>query len=221
MKIAIITANFGGYEELKPAMPQDGCEARFICVTDDLKQEPNGWELVSPLISHEDPNLSGKHPKCMPWIYTTALCSVWVDASFRIVSRTMAVDLIERAHPIAQFAHPERDCIFEEAESSAQMERYRALPLAKQAEAYRRSGHPKHWGLWACGVIAADLRQSAVRGAFADWYNECLGWGVQDQVSQAYCLRAAGVRPASLPDSLYNNRWFRFEPSQRHQEARR
>lgn len=222
MKIAIITANFGGYEELKPAMPQDGCEAEFICVTDTLEQERNGWTLVldvPTLAVAGGDNMRAKRPKMLPWLYTSAERSVWVDASFRITSRSLAVEMLERAHPIAQFLHPDRDCIYDEAAFSATLDRYRSLPLIEQMAAYAGE-HPRHWGLWAAGVIArVHTREVVALGV--RWFAECARWGIQDQVSQAPCLREFTGRPASLPGSLYNNKWLRFEPSQKHVEGRK
>ncbi len=221
MKIAIITANFGGYETLKPAVPQDDCDSEFICVTDDLEQEANGWSLVSRHVvtAPEDNNMRGKPAKMLPWLYTGAEASIWIDASFRITSRRMAVELIERAHPVAQFLHPDRDCIYEEAEFSSTLDRYKSLPLMAQIASYAGE-HPAHWGLWAAGVIARHHTDEVARMGEM-WLSECRKWGPQDQVSQAVALRRAGIRPASLPGSLYANRWLSFEPSQQHVEARK
>ncbi len=220
MKVAILTAIFGDYEELKPAVPQDGCDAEFICVTDRLDRPRNGWTLVQDRCTSDlPPLLMAKLPKMLPWNFTEAEATVWLDASFRVTSRSMAADMIARAHPIAQFLHPDRECIYDEASFSATLERYKSLPLVKQIASYAGE-HPRLWGLWAAGVIARR-RTDAVVYMGEQWMQQCHRWGAQDQVSQAPCLRAAGLRPASLPGSLYNNRWFSFEPSSKHLEARK
>lgn len=219
MKVAIITANFGGYEILKPAMPQDGCDVEFVCVTDNFHQPDNGWRLVLENGNASDANMLGKPPKCTPWMYTDADTSIWIDASFRIKSRDMASELMARAHPIAQFLHPDRDCVYDEAATSATLERYKSLPIVAQLASYAGE-HPRHWGLWAAGVIARK-HTTEVKAMGRAWLDECHHWGIQDQISQAPCLNWYGLRPVSLPNSLYQNPWLSFEPSSRHQEARR
>lgn len=227
MKVTILTAIFGDYEDLKPALPQDGADATFICVSDMWKPGTviNGWRIAEHIGSHQsfrpvpaDPNMAAKSPKMNPTDYTNDEASIWVDASFRIKSRDMAKDLIARAHPIAQFLHPDRDCIYQEAAFSASMQRYARLPLMDQIASYAGK-HPQYWGLWAAGVIAR-VHTNPVLWMGRRWYKECETWGIQDQVSQAVALREEGIRPASLPGSLYSNKWLSFEPSPKHQETR-
>lgn len=221
MKVTVITAIYGGYEELKPAMPQIGHDVDFLCLTDDPELFANGWQIATEDDLPNDPNMAGKFPKCCPWAYCNpdVGASIWIDASFRITSRNMVADLIARAHPIAQFLHPDRDCIYEEARASMGLERYRDLPLQQQIDSYT-TDHPAHWGLWAAGVIARR-HDAGVRRFGAEWIEECERWGVQDQVSEPFALRRNGLRPASLPNSLYSNPWLSFEPSKKHIEGRK
>ncbi len=222
--IAVITAIYGDYDTLKPTMKQTR-DVDWICVT-DREREANGWRLIirppetlcSDRIAQN--NLAAKRPKMLPWEFTQCRRSIWIDASFDISSPTMAADLMARAHPIAQFAHPDRDCVYEEGEFSLTMAKYTHLPIREQLAAYRADGHPEHWGLWAAGVIARD-HTDTVRRLGEDWLRQVEYWGIQDQLAQAPVLRDLAMRPVSIPGSIYANPWVEYMGSAKHLEAAR
>lgn len=214
--IAIITAIYDQYDTLKPAYAQN-IDAEWVLVTDDASlqsvSEIDGWRVIyEPHIVH--PNRAAKHPKMRPWLYTDATSSVWIDASFRVVSATFAQDVLSYADPIAQFVHPWRDCIYDEAIASA-LPKYAGEPITAQVDHYRAEGHPASWGLWATGIIARHHTAHVVE--FGDaWLDECYMWSFQDQLSHPYVLRKLSLRPNSLPGTHFHNPWLRYEGSLRH-----
>jgi hypothetical protein len=216
---AILTAIYDSYDELKPTMPQRGVSVDWVLVTDDeaLKDVPTvrGWRVVYEPRPGVHPNRAAKHPKYEPWKYTDAGASVWVDASFRIVSENLAVEALSFADPIAQFAHPWRDCLYAEAKESAGLPKYAGEPVLPQAERYRESGHPEGWGLWATGFIARQHTDS-VRVFGARWLEETYRWSFQDQISQSFALRETGLRPMALPGNHLATPWLAYEGSARH-----
>ena len=160
-------------------------------------------------------NREAKRPKLRPWEYTTAPASIWVDGSFRVVSDRFAIEALAYADPIAQFAHPWRNCLYEEASASAHLPKYRGEPVIEQAAYYRACGHPEGWGLWAAGVIARQHTRQ-VRELGDVWAHEVAAWSVQDQVSQPYALRTVRLRPTPLPGTHFANPWLNYEGSGRH-----
>jgi len=220
MHAAVITAIYDRYDVLKPTCPQVGARVEWICVTDDPgldrgDSDPLGWRIVFEPRPGLHPNRAAKHPKMRPHLYTTAPSSVWVDASFRVLSAGFVVDVLGFADPIAQFVHPWRECLFTEAEVSAPLPKYADEPCLEQAARYRAEGHPPRWGLWATGVIARrhdDL--VAVWGQ--TWLNENLNHSFQDQISHPHVCRTHGLRPAALPGNHLTNPWLRYEGSARH-----
>lgn len=217
--VAIITAITDGYDTLKPVMPQTGVDVEWVCFTDG---EPHpdadaaqGWTLVCEPRHGRPAAREAKRPKFRPWEYTDAPASIWIDASFRVVSDGFAADALAYADPIAQFAHPWRNCLYDEATVSAHLPKYRREPVIEQAVHYRARGHPEEWGLWAAGVIVRR-HTDAVRQLGEAWAHEVAAWSVQDQVSQPYVLRAVGLRPALLPGTHFANRWLNYEGSGRH-----
>lgn len=217
--VAIITAITDGYDALKPVLAQQGVDVDWVCVTDG---EPlpdadaaQGWTLICELRRGRPAAREAKRPKFRPWEYTDASASIWIDASFRVVSDRFAVEALALADPIAQFTHPWRSCLYDEAAASALLPKYAGEPLVEQAAHYRARGHPEQWGLWAAGVIVRRHTEM-VRKLGEAWAHEVAVWSVQDQVSQPYALRTKGLRPAPLPGTHLANPWLNYEGSGRH-----
>ena len=217
--VAVISAVYDHYDDLKEVLPQDGVTVDWVFVTDDpvigAKEMFQGWRVVYEPRPDVHPNRAAKHPKYRPWEYSDAPASIWVDASFRIVSQRFAVDAVAHADPIAQFVHPWRDCLFAEAKESAGLAKYAGEPTLEQAESYRAAGHPEGWGLWATGVIARQ-HTGAVRKMGWLWLAETYRWSFQDQISQPFALRENGLRPTAFPGSHLATPWLAYEGSGRH-----
>lgn len=216
--VAIITAVYDGYDELKPVLPQKNADVEWIFVTDKVPDPAftKGWEVVHEPRPGVHPNRAAKRPKFLPWEYTDAPISVWVDASFRITSETFVQDVIKFARPIAQFEHPWRDCLFKEADASLGLPKYAPdSEILEQKNAYFHWGHPPGWGLWATGVIARKHTEQVKAFGHA-WLHETDTRTFQDQVSQPYVLRVSGLRPIGLPGTHFANRWLSYEGSGRH-----
>ena len=219
--VAVITAIYDRYDVLKPVCSQAGVSAEWVLVTDDprLASGHPGWRVVYEPRPGVPPLRAAKAPKYRPWRYTAAAASVWVDGSLQITSPYLAEVFLAAADPVAMFAHPARDCLFDEAEVSAAMPRYAAEPLAAQAEHYRQAGHPEHAGLWETGIIARH-HGPRVRALGDAWAAETDRWSAQDQVSFPVALRTAGLRPAVLPGRGLISPWHRWEGSRRHDSDR-
>ncbi len=216
-KVALVTAIYDSYDGLKPVLPQAGVDVEWIVVTDSVPpaELAEGWTIVHEPRPGVHPNRAAKHPKYRPWEYTDAEASIWVDASFRVVSEVFVAEALAYADPIAQFQHPWRDCLHAEATESGRLPKYAGEPSLEQAGHYAERGHPENWGLWATGVIARR-HTDAVRELGMRWSAETDAWSFQDQISQPYALRETGLRPSALPGSHLATPWLAYEGSGRH-----
>jgi len=218
-KVAVITAIYDNYDSLKPVLPQNGgYDIEWICVTDspEVVAEPRGWRVLFEPSPGVHPNLAAKRPTMLPWQYTTAEQVVWIDASFQILNMDFIRAVLSLANPIAQFVHPERQCIYDEATLSQTMTyKYGGHNFAEQTARFRAEGHPVRWGLWATGVIARTKTDTVVEFGQA-WHDECHLFSFQDQVSQPAVLRKFGLRPEALTGGPYQNPWLVFRGSGRH-----
>lgn len=208
--VAVVTSIYGGYDHLA-APPTQDMDAEWLCVTDRPDLDGQGsWKVIhEPKAGAVHPRLAAKVPKCLPRLYTGADVVVWIDGSCRF----HAADTLRRlvmANPLAhlsQFAHPDRDCVYDEGAFSALLPKYIDTPVPDQMAQYHVDGHPPHWGLWATGVIVWNFTHGVgqlVRFGM-EWLTEQLRWTIQDQVSEAVVLRRRGLRPSLLPGNLWQN----------------
>ena len=198
MRVAIYTAIYGGYETPKP-LKDLGIPAYLY--TDDPSTSVDGWSTVtvrhhvatlrgSPAVT--SPMLAHKWWKCHPHLACPdADVSLWIDGSMEVV----VGDYVERALAAlgsddwACVPHPARSCIYPEAWFSATLARYDAPSINAQASFYRNVvGHPANWGLVATG---ANVRRHTpeVIELGQQWWDECINWSHQDQLSLPVLLR--------------------------------
>lgn len=217
---ALLSAIYDHYDVLKPVCPQVGADVEWVLTTDDEAlyrgdADPRGWQIVYEPHPGLHPNRAAKHPKMLPAEYTAADQSVWLDASFAVVSPTFVADVLAVADPVAQFIHPWRSCVFEEAVASAPIPKYVGEPILAQADTYCLAGHPPGWGLWATGVIARHHTPEVLQWG-KTWLAEIERWSFQDQISHPYACRAHGIRPIGLPGTHLGNQWLAYQGSGRH-----
>lgn len=212
-RVALYTAIYGQYDELHeyPAIP--GVD--FYCFTDDpmLYLERDDWTMLleTTLLP---PRRAAKWPKILApeSVFSDYDYTIWIDGSHRI-----KMDFIEEAISYAResgFAlhrHPWRDCIYEEAEASVVLPKYKDQPVREQVEHYRGLGYPSHAGLWACGSMVRG-RSEAVDRLMRVWWEHITAWSVQDQLSLPVACWEVGLRPSEFPYFQLRNPWFDLVP---------
>lgn len=219
MRVAVISASYGGYEPIPPRLgTQDRPPNEMIFVHDGAHKGFHrgwgDWRMHYEPRPHLHPNVAAKYPKIHPWDYTSADITIWVDANIDCAPHFVETCLasVDAAFPIAQFIHPLRNCIYDEREAS-RLPKYDGLPLDMQMEYYKRVFmFPRHWGLWATGVIVRQ-RSSAVHRFEQRWMQEIMRWGFQDQLSEplALYMNLMQVSPIGGVDTnLWNTDLIRF-----------
>lgn len=208
MKPAVLTAIYGGYDTLKDP-PEQSIDCEWVCVTDDPDLRSDIWRIEYEAFKDVHPRLAAKNAKFVPWRYSQAEQSVWIDGSAQITSSTFVAEVLETlgdSH-IAQIEHPWRGCIYEEARASYELPKYEGLPVYEQVRTYRNEGHPENWGLWATGLIARN-HTSEMERLGVHWFQECNLWTYQDQLSEPHLLRRLGIRPVEFEHPLHGNPWI-------------
>ena len=150
MKPIVYTCVYGDYDDLKD---QPDIGADYICFTDNPNLKSDVWEVrYEPIYQHLHPRLRAKFYKLICPFDTLSL---FIDGSIEITDPKIIDKLSEYLdNGWATYIHPSnRDCIEKELEASLPMEKYHGHPLTEQVEYYFSQGFPKHYGLWACGVM--------------------------------------------------------------------
>jgi hypothetical protein len=212
--VCVYTAIAGGYDELKSHPDTPGVD--WICFTDDPALRSDEWD-VRPLVETgwgHATRLAAKWHKvlnhlALPSGYDQ---SIWIDGSVKILNPdfvTSVLSLLDGSD-IALFAHPERNCIYDEAVASLDYCKYDACDVLGQVREYRYKGYPRRNGLWAGGIIGRDHR-AHMRAVMDDWWSEILKWGFQDQLSLPVVLDRFSIWPTVIPGNLYDNRFLKVD----------
>ena len=203
MRVALVSAVYGGYDAPKPLPPDHGFDDAVL-VTDVVDCEADGWRVVvAPSSLH--PRLAAKRPKMLPWEFVDADASVWIDGAYHVNAGgglRAAADRNLARHDLVVSEHWEdRDDAYAEAEFCRAWPKYRDWPLAEQTAHYSWAGLPRGSGLWACGTVARQhTPQQMALGAA--WLAECHAWTIQDQVSFPYVCWRAGVTPGTWDEPI-------------------
>lgn len=226
MRPLVITACFGGYDTLRPQAAQD-VDVDWLCITEDHRPLPQPWlsMRVSAVATMADthPRMVAKRYKMTRSADPARTDVVWIDANTEITSPSFVRrSLAARRNGIAVWRHPQRACIYDEAEASLRLapEKYAGQPIVEQVSHYRAEGHPKNAGLYACGTVAWDWSHPGAGELGAAWLSECHRWTYQDQLSLPVVLRRAGITPGIFPAGQIErrgrgplgNRWQLIHP---------
>ena len=233
MPTVVYTAIFGEYDDLHQPSPQDE-PCVFICFTDgDMPCQVGAWHIIHV------PPLPGVHPRLQAkWfklrshevfiggqlaarfapqsLYQGADLTIWIDGNRRIKGSTFVKDMRRNLGDgdWAMFVHPDRDCIYEEAETCAGLVKCKDMPVLEQANAYR-SVVPSHSGLFACTVIVRREPSTAhLIPVYEMWWEEILTRSIRDQISLPFVLRHHDetCQPVLIREHLRINEWFETVP---------
>lgn len=215
MKVAVITADYGEYDTVRPATPQEiyNGDLEFIFVTDSRSKaaeaEAVGWTAVYEPRPHVHTCVAAKVPKFRPDLYTNAGYTMWKDAGASIGPRFVHNMLEQLAYAdMALFPHPIRTKLADEVAASRGLPKYADLPMEQQIEYYLGGGYPDTQ-LFATGCIAR--RRIIDNQAFGDaWMREVVRWGFQDQLSFAFLCWAKIPRISLLAPGLYTSEHIQF-----------
>jgi len=165
---AVYTAITGNYDVLMdPEVVTPGWD--YVCFTDNKDLKSSIWNVIlfEPEINPAKEARKRKilSHKYMGWYGTT----VWIDGNMRV--RCNLDDLVARFHgqgTITMMRHPERDCIYEEAEACKKLGKDDVEVINEHMKGIREGGCPEKNGLVATGVI--------IRTACADVKRLCKEW---------------------------------------------
>lgn len=199
--VAIITACFGGYDKPPKQQAEQDLDVDWIAYTDG-DDFPEPWQTVHVSRNeYRTARMDAKRFKCFAPDLVMAERTIWIDANTEIISSGFARGALGCTHDgIALFAHPQRHCIFSEADASLRLapKKYEHTPIRDQVASYLAEGHPRNGGLWACGTIARERGAQMTRLGMA-WWRECVRWTYQDQLSFPVVCRRLGIEPGAFP----------------------
>jgi hypothetical protein len=198
-KVVVYSSIYGNYDEPKVQPLKD----KPILFTDKLESED--WEVRKVERKEVHPRMQAKYFKCNSHILNCDV-SIWIDGSATIKVPNFEQWCLEQLGDgdIALIKHPERDCIYDEANYCQFMAKYAGVPVMEQVMEYAKQGYPQHDGLWACGLLIRR-HNDKVKRFNKLWWEHNKKYTYQDQLSFPVCAKEVGLDIRTINIELNSN----------------
>lgn len=186
MKIALITANIGNFDQIK-GIPRQTIDVDYYCYFDN--------NLPFPL-----PNLNNRLKSKYVKIQTHRFLPnydayIWIDGRVEITADVFCEEMIKGLgdNDVAIFDHPERSTVNEEMGYMQEqfrlgnhylLSRYGNQDMKAEDIFYQREGMGKY-PLFACTIFARKNNEK-VNAAFNEWWRRCIEFSYFDQTMFTY-----------------------------------
>jgi hypothetical protein len=208
MKIALVTANIGGFD--KPKIPiQQSIECDFICFSENEIKGDNRHKAKYPkMMLHEVlPNYNAY---------------VWIDSSVQIKSEGFVRHMIDclQGYDVAIGKHNVRDCAFDECNfvineinkgNEYLSKRYTIAEMNYVIEQLKAFQMPLHAGLYACGIFARINNEKVNRIFNLWWVNEKLNKTLDQPYFAYLAYKYLNVNKIEW-NTLLDNQYFKLTP---------
>jgi GT2 family glycosyltransferase len=182
-RYVVYTTVIGGYDDLQaPAVQPPGCD--FVAFSDHPLEVP-GWKVVPLNYLHRDPTRAARFVKLHPHVYFPEYShSIWMDANIGVRGDISAFfDCLSDGFFMGAFAHPLRDCIYEEGAECILRRKDREDVILNHLARYREMGMPDAVGLWETGFLVRRHNEAACIDAMCHWWREIEMGSRRDQLS--------------------------------------
>lgn len=144
-KTIVYTANFHGYDTLRPIHLPEGWEAR--CYTSNPKLKCEGWNMV--YMDIQSPILSARYVKIMG--PQDADRYIWMDANLEFKGKweDLPTGFVAMKHNL-------RDCAYDEGNACIEKGKDTFQNVALTTKHLLDNGYPRHNGLHATGFLIRE-----------------------------------------------------------------
>jgi hypothetical protein len=207
MKIAVITANVGGFD-IPKLIPNQTLEYDLVRI-DDIELEGDN-----------------RHKAKLPKMQSHRILKdydihIWIDSSVQVKSENFVKYMVEQLanNDIAIGKHNLRDCAYSEMyyiireieNGNKYLEsRYNKSDLLAVNAFLRSNNFPERMGLWACGIFAR-YNNDKVNDIFDKWWESECKYLTNDQPMFAYLAQQMKVNTITW-NTLIDNEYFKLIP---------
>lgn len=187
MKVAVITANVGKFDEMK-GIPRQSIEVDFLYYTET--------NLPFPL-QNLDNRFKARYIKTQTHRFLPDYDAyIWLDASVRVNGMNFAESFVEQlaGHDAAFYKHRERKNVYEEMEyivnemskgNDYLVSRYANQQLMKETLFFSKNGLPEDYPLFNCYTFIRRNNERSNR-CFDEWWRRCIEFSTFDQAMLSY-----------------------------------
>lgn len=202
MNKVVYTAIFGDKDEIKTITRSKHCD--YVVFTDNPQLHSNDFKVVVCSAPHKDPTRNAKFYKLLPHeVLPNYQYSLWIDGSIEI--KDIEVDDLFQQYlehnDIALHAHPDRNCIYDEADVCSKINKDDPAIIRQQMDQYRLRGYPEASGLVSAGIIFRR-HTPAIAQLNQDWWREIELHSRRDQLSFNYVAWKNGVNYFTIKGNI-------------------
>ena len=211
-RLVIYTAIAGsGRDNLVDPVPVPGVD--YVCFTDQPLTS-KVWEIRPFKWRHTEDVRTAKYPKALPHLhFPDHDISVWVDGN--IIPKTDIQKITHdylKQHDFAVHHHPQRDCIYQEADVVLGFKQDHPHLVKDAIEKYQKANMPQHLGLTENGILFRRHHNDKVKEAMAAWWQEICEGTSSDQIPLAYVLWKTRLAVRWIEGNLRFHPSFDFRP---------
>ncbi|MEO0426576.1 MAG: glycosyltransferase domain-containing protein [Pseudomonadota bacterium] len=211
-RIAVVTANFGGFDRLLPVEGSWSHEADFFVFSDRRFEEQWLWQLVQPNYHNADPRRSARFVKLhLPTYFADYEWVIWVDGSVLFCASPAEVLAAIDAENLdfATFRHPDRQGVVSEAAACIRFKKEEPMVLVEHLSRLQHHKAFRAPALYETMVMALRPGAPAVRELSTNWWRMMMQGSKRDQLSLPLAIaETPGLRVGHLPDDMPRSTLF-------------
>lgn len=210
-KIVMYTCISGNYDKLKEVVRSDR-NIDYICFTDqDIKSET--WE-IRPIPEYLNFFESTKRARCikiLPHLFLDKYdISIWVDGNIQVLGETNRFLLENMNGNFCIPKHPDRICVYEEADAVKRMKKDSVEMVDGQVSRYRELGYPEDFGMVQSNIIIRQHKEIDCVDICESWWEEVSKNSRRDQLAFNFCLWKRDLSISIMDPSIICSDFFQI-----------
>lgn len=207
-KNVVYTCMFG-YSEHFGNFDYSDPDVDYICFTDDPDLKSDIWRFVLVNCPALDPARLAKRYKHLPHLFLPEYeRSIYIDNTIQLKVTPSSIFERFKNDQMVMLRHPERNCIYDEAEVVKAARYDDPAVVDRQMEFYRRLQYPAKNGLNVSGFLLRNHSSLEMQNACFEWHSQLLLFSKRDQLSWKFCAWLTGFSPTTVNEDVHNNSMF-------------
>jgi Protein of unknown function (DUF616) len=219
-RLAVYTVQTGSKGDFDGFGVGPSTDFDFILFTDDPDLRAEGCATRLMDTHGLDPARSCRCPKLLPHRYLADYeWSLYVDANAKLkADPERLLSECEAEHlSFFSFRHPDRDCLYAEAEVVIRQDYDDERRVREQIDHYRKTGFPCHSGLIAGSALLRRHNDAQAIAVGEEWYEHVLRFSSRDQLSFNFVAWRRAFRHGFFQGGLRDNPYILWPARPRNQ----
>ena len=181
---------------------------KYVLFTDNKDIKCDGWETreIPQNLKRKSANYINRYIKLHPWEFFDTKYTVYADGNIRFltgVTSYLSKSCVKTG--IAMFSHPNRNCLYREADICLYLGKGNTEAIKRQITRYKEEEMPQNYGLKEATIIVCDLENPMCKLVMSKWWDEFnYSNSNRDQLSLPYVLWKNNFEISDIGD-LGNN----------------